>query len=176
MTKITKGSSAIHFSKKDTFDKNIDLKNYEGQKIFISFFRKAACPFCNMRVQELIKRNEDFKKENIQIIAFFASSKEDILKYVGKQNPPFPIIADKDFKVYQKYGIDVSYNGMFKAMLNPKKALKAMFGGFFSLKTMAEDPVLPANFLIDENQNIHKVYYGSDYDDHLPISEILAWK
>ncbi|MFK7774189.1 MAG: peroxiredoxin family protein [Saprospiraceae bacterium] len=175
MKELKEGNSAIHFKANDLNGNVIDLKNFKGKKLLISFFRKAACPFCNMGLQQLIKRHKEFEEKGIQVITLFASPKEEVLKYAGKQNPPFPIIADGDFKIYEKYGVNVSYIGMLKSMVNPVKTFKAMTGGFFSLRSMTQDPVIPADFLIDENQKIHTAYYGKDYDDHIPISEVLAW-
>ena len=175
MGKLKEGTSAIYFKATDLNGKVVDLKEYEGKKILISFFRKAACPFCNMALQELIRNHKALEKNGVQVISLFASPKEEVMKYAGKQNPPFPIISDGDFKIYAKYGIEVSYIGMFKSMFNPVKVFKAMTGGFFSLRSTTQDPVLPANFLIDENQEIHTAYYGKDYDDHIPISDVLAW-
>jgi len=175
MKKLKKGTPIIPFKTTDLNGKRIDIKEYKGQKVLLSFFRKASCPFCNMGLQELIKKHEALEKEGIKVITLFASSKEDVLKYAGKQKPPFPIIPDEEFNIYGAYGVEVSYLGMLKTMLNPMQNFKAMTGGFFSLKSMKEDPVIPADFLIDENQNIHRAYYGKDYDDHLPISEVLAW-
>lgn len=175
MKKLKEGNPAISFKAKDLNGNTVDLKDFKGQKLLLSFFRKAACPFCNMGLQELIRKHEEFKNKGIKVITFFASSKEDVLKYAGKQNPPFPIIPDADFDIYGKYGVEVSYLGMLKSMLNPVQNFKAMTGGFFSLKTLTEEPVIPADFLIDENQKIHKAYYGKDYDDHLSVSDILTW-
>lgn len=175
MKNVKKGSKAIHFDGTDLNGNSIDLQAYKGQKVFISFFRKAACPFCNMGIQELIKRHQEFEEKGIKVITLFASPKEEVLKYAGKQNPPFSIIPDGDYKIYKKYGIDAAVSGMLKTMLNPSKVLKAITGGFFSLRTVVQDPVLPADFLIDENQEIYRAHYGKDYDDHIPISEVLAW-
>ena len=175
MKEIKEGTSAIHFKTKDLNGNLIDLKDYQGKKLLLTFFRKAACPFCNMGLQALIKRHKEFEQKGIQIITLFASPKEEVLKYAGKQNPPFPIIADGDYKIYGKYGVEISYLKMFKSMANPMKNIKAMTGGFFSLRSVTQDPVIPADFLIDENQKIHMAYYGKDYDDHLPISEVLSW-
>jgi peroxiredoxin len=175
MKKIKKGTSAIQFKGTDLNGNVVDLKDFEGQKLYLSFFRKAACPFCNMALQQLIRKHEELENKGIKVLTLFASSKEDVLKYAGKQNPPFPIIPDGDFKIYGKYGVEVSYLKMMKTMFNPIQNFKAMTGDFFNLKTITEDPVIPADFLIDENQNIHKAYYGKDYDDHLSISEVLAW-
>ncbi len=175
MKKLEKGNAAIPFKSKDLDGNIVDLQGFKGQKVLLTFFRKAACPFCNMNLQELIKRNAEFESKGIKVVTLFASSKEDVMKYAGKQNPPFPIIPDADYKIYGKYGVDISYAGMMKSMLNPMQNFKAMTGGFFSLKSMTEDPVIPADFLIDENQNIHRAYYGKDFDDHIPVAEVLAW-
>ena len=96
-----------------------------------------------------------------------------MLKYAGKQTPPFPIIADEKFEIYKKYGISISYGGMLKTMLNPVKVWKAVKGGFFSLRTIPQDPVLPAEILINEDQTVQLAYYGNDYDDHLSVDEML---
>ncbi len=175
MNKIKEGTSAFHFKATDLNGNVIDLKDFKGQKLLLSFFRKAACPFCNMGLQQLIRRHEEFENKGIKVVTLFASSKEDVLKYAGKQNPPFPIIPDGDFKIYGKYGVEVSYLGMLKSMASPTKIFKALTGGFFNMKTMTEEPVIPADFLIDEDQKIHKAYYGKDFDDHIPISAVLAW-
>ena len=175
MKKLIAGNSAIHFKQTDLNGNRVDLSAYKGKKLLISFFRKAACPFCNMALQELIKSHKALQAHGVQVIVLFASPKEEVLKYAGKQNPPFPIIPDGDFKIYRQYGIEVSYLGMVKSMFNPAKVWKAMTGGFFSLRSTTQDPVIPADFLIDENQEIHTAYYGKDYDDHLAVSEILTW-
>lgn len=48
-----------------------------------------------------------------------------------------------------------------------------MASGFFNMKAISDKPLIPADFLIDEHQNISKAYYGKDFGDHLPIEEIL---
>ncbi|WP_109831443.1 peroxiredoxin-like family protein [Reichenbachiella versicolor] len=176
MKKLESNQKVIPFASIDVNGEKIDINEYKGQKLLLSFFRKAACPFCNMAMQQLIKRHAEFESKGIKVVALFASSKKDVLKYAGSQNPPFSIIADEKFDIYRKYGIQISFKGMLQTMLVPSKVWKAMKGGFFSLRTVPEDPVLPAEFLINEDQSIHRAYYGSDFDDHLPIDDILQWK
>jgi thioredoxin-dependent peroxiredoxin len=60
--------------------------------------------------------------------------------------------------------------------LKPVELLKVMTSGFFNVKTIHKKPILPADFLIDENQIVYRVYYGRDYGDHVPIADVLAWK
>lgn len=176
MKHVTKGKAAIPFVGTDIFENTIQLKDYKDKKVLLVFFRVATCPFCNMALQELIRNHSEFEKKGIQIIGLFASSREEILKYAGKQAAPFPILADPKFEIYKAYGVEISYTGMMRSMLNPKNVFKAMFGGFFNLKSMKDKPIVPADFLIDEQQNIHRAYYGRDFGDHIPIAEILTWK
>ncbi len=152
MKKLRKKDAAIDFIATDYLGNTIDMTNYKGKKVLLSFFRGASCPFCNMRVNQLIKQYSKFEKNGIHIITFFAAKKTEILHYAGTQNAPFPIIADPNLEVYKKYGIEESSSGMIRAMMNPVKMSRVMFSVFFNMKSMKDRPLIPADFLIDENQ------------------------
>ncbi len=174
--KLKNKDKAIDFSVSDYLNNQVTLSDFKGKKVLLSFFRGAACPFCNLRVRELINNYPKFEEKGIVIIAFFASSKEEINEYAGKQNAPFSIIPDPTLKFYTKYGVEQSSLGMLKVMLKPIQVMKMMFSGFFNLKSGKDKPIIPADFLIDEHQIIQKAYYGSDFGDHINIQEILNWK
>lgn len=176
MEKIATNQPAISFRTEDYLGNSIDLNNYKGKRILLSFFRGASCPFCNLRVHHLIKQQNEFESQGIQIIAIFAASKEEIEQYAGQQMAPFPIIPDPELSLYQKYGIEESHSGMLKAMINPVKMINMMFSEFFNLKSLKDKPLIPADFLIDAEQNIYRTYYGKDFGDHLSIEDILSWK
>ena len=176
MKKIEKNTLAIEFTSVDYLGESIDLNDYKGKKVLLSFFRGASCPFCNLRINQLINQFSDFEKQEIQIITFFAASKEEISEYAGKQKAPFPIIPDPNLKIYKKYGVEKSSLGMIRTMINPSKMIKVMFSGFFNMKSIKDKPIVPADFLISENQIIHRVHYGKDFGDHIAIPEILDWK
>ena len=176
MARLKKGEKAIEFSANDYLDNNIDLNDYKGKKILLSFFRGASCVFCNIRVNQLITKYPDFKKKGIEIIAIFISSKDEISKYAGKQKAPFIVIPNPSLDLYEKYGVEESYSGLFKALITPSRIINALTSRFFSLHSLKDKPVIPADFLIDENQDIYKAYYGKDFGDHLPIDEILSWE
>ena len=50
-----------------------------------------------------------------------------------------------------------------------------MTSGFFNMKSMKAQPIIPADFLIDENQTIIETYYGNDFSDHIPLKKVLQW-
>lgn len=175
MSRLKVGASALKFIGEDLHGNMVNLTNFKGQKVYLAFFRKAACPFCNMGLQELIRKHDEFEKKGIKVIALFASPKAELLKYAGKQKAPFPIIADGNYKIYDQYGIKSSVIGMLMTSFNPVKVLKAIKGDFFSAKTTFQDPVMPADFLLDEMHNVMRAHYGKTYDDHLSVNEILEW-
>ncbi len=61
MNQLTAGNTAIPFTAKDIDGNTINLASYKGKKVYLVFFRKAACPFCNMGLRELIQKNEEFE-------------------------------------------------------------------------------------------------------------------
>jgi len=91
---LKKNDKIIDFELTDYLGNRIKSSDYKGQKVYLSFFRGASCPFCNLRVHQLIKNYSKFEANKIQIITFFAATKEEINKYAGKQNAPFTIIPD----------------------------------------------------------------------------------
>lgn len=175
MGKLNKADPAPDFTSEDYLGNVIHLKDYKDDKILLSFFRGATCPFCNLRLNQLIKKYPEFERRRIKVITIFAASKEDIAAYGGKQNVPFTIIADPTLEIYKKYGIEESSHGMFRAMIKPLKMLKVMFSGYFNMRSIKDRPIVPADFLIDQDKIIHMAYYGKDFGDHIPIQDALEW-
>lgn len=173
--RIIEGRTAIDFNVMDLNNQNITLSDYKGKKVLVSFYRYASCPLCNLRISELIENNDILMEKDLCLIAFFQSPKESILRYVGQQSVPFPIIADPERIIYKKYGIETSLMGMIKVILKPIKLLEAMNKGFKPGKMEGSKSLLPADFLIDLDQKIVKAYYGKDIGDHLPIEDILKY-
>lgn len=173
--KLYEGETAAGIIAKDIWGNVIDLKSYRGRKVLLSFYRGASCPFCNLRVREVIQHVDKFREKGLEVIAFFTSEKEEILEYAEKQNSPFPIIADPGRKFYALYGLEKSLAGKLKAMLRIKTLLKIFTSGLFTFKAMTDDNTLPGDFLINENGFIEQAYYGKDFGDHLSLDEINKW-
>ncbi len=175
--KLEAGQLAPLFSLSDIYDREIDLSAYKnkGKKILISFFRNVACPFCNFRIHQLTTKNDQWK-DDLEMIFFLESKKEVVLRSSFHQGvSPIPIIADFDREIYKKYGTEVSIE-KFNSTINSEKQMnihsKLVEKGY-DIKT--EETLIhsiPADFLLDENLNIIKAYYGKDIPDHLPFDQI----
>ena len=53
----------------------------KGKKVMLSFYRYAACPLCNLRVNDLINHYPDFNNKGLEMIAIFQSPTKSILKF-----------------------------------------------------------------------------------------------
>ncbi len=106
--RIQPGQPAKNFTSQDILGKTVALPDYKGKQLMLSFYRYAACPLCNLRIHHLIQQHPLFVEKGLQLVAIFQSPRESILKYAGKQNAPFPVIADPQRILYRLYGIESS--------------------------------------------------------------------
>ncbi|MGC4020802.1 MAG: redoxin domain-containing protein [Cyclobacteriaceae bacterium] len=170
--------AAPAFSLIDIFDRQIDLKNYKGKKIFIGFFRHAGCPFCNLRVHNLMKIRENLLGKNMEMIFFFESKKELMLQSIfHKEVSPVPLIADPEKKWYNIYGIE---NSLLKTSMSHLTSFiqtaisaKRKKLPIYAMASGESFSTIPAEFLLDENQIIRKIHYAKDLNDRLSIDTIL---
>src|SRR5262245_60572110 len=102
------GTPAPQFETEDAWGARIRLSDFAGRPILLSFFRNAACALCNLRVHQLIERFPDFRPADLAILAVFESSAERLRAGVGRQDVPFPLIADPDARLYDLYGVESS--------------------------------------------------------------------
>ncbi len=165
------GQEAPHFSL-DTYNgSSFRLADRRGSKLWLSFFRYSACPLCNLRIQEMIDHFDVWKSKGLRIVAVFQSPVEKIGQYVGRQNPPFPLLADPAEAVYDLYGVNDSVTAMMRPALLLRLA-KALTKGFLPGIPDGTLTRIPADFLIDETGHIGDMYYGRDIGDHIPFERV----
>lgn len=143
----------------------------DGCNTLLCFFRDAACPFCNLRVHVLASRYVDFQKQGLQVIAVFASTPDEIRRFVAHTKKPFPVIADPDGKLYDLYGIERSFMKKLRAVITrlPDLLRGLRLVGVAGFNT---NNVVPADFLISRSGSIVEAYYGKDAGDHMPLERI----
>ncbi len=173
--KLKTGNKAPQFLTTDIFGNTIKSEDLRGKKLMLSFYRYASCPLCNLRVNQLIQKHDKLASNGLNIVSVFQSPVESILKYVGKQDAPFPIIADPTHTLYKLYGVSGNWAAFARAGLKLDKMAKAAKLGFMPGKMEGDIKMVPADFLIDEKGFIHTAYYGKDISDHIEITEIESF-
>lgn len=146
-----------------------DSESIKGKPIMLSFFRFASCPFCNLRINELVNKFDEFG-DDFTIIAIFDSPLDNLTRHTKGHKAPFPILADVSNKYYSKYNIEHSILGMLKGMIfRMPRLLIGMFKGYVPMVIKGSVTTMPADFLIDRNGVIQTAYYGKDEGDHLAL-------
>jgi len=142
-----------------------------GQRTLLCFFRDAACPFCNYRVYELTQQHKGLLALGLNIVAVFASSEEEVRRFVARHPRPFTVVADPTATAHLRYGIERSFLRKLKAVLTrvPTLIKGLRIVGLAGLNT---NNLMPADFLIDEEGRIVETYYGSDAGDRIPFERV----
>lgn len=153
-----------------------DLNQLSGKRFMLSFFRFAACPFCNLRVHELVERFAEFDG-CLTVVAVFDSPLDNLQRQAGRHRAPFLVLADEANVYYRAFAIERSVIGMLKAALLrfPTVLRATLIEGYLPTSFQGHLATLPADFLVDEQGVIQRAYYGKDIGDHLPFEQIRAF-
>ena len=173
--RLKPGDRAGDFDTQDLEGRRITLKDYAGSRLLLSFHRYASCPLCNLRVHQLIRNQDRFNDQGLQVLAVFQSPPESIIKYVGRQKAPFPLVADPQHVMYRAYGVETSWGGFVKGGLRVVSLTRALGLGFRPGHMEGRIALVPADFLIGPDLTINHAYYGRDIGDHLSLPAIEAW-
>src|SRR5215212_3426158 len=173
---IQSGTPAPVFHAVDLFGNSVDLDAYRGTPLLLSFFRNAACALCNLRVHQLIERYADLQRAGLAIVAIFESPAESMRQYVGKQDAPFPIIADPQAQLYTLYGVESSEAKIAATMgmSATQQVIGAAAAQGFQLTEEAGSNFLrmPADFFIGADGVVLEAHYADYVWDHLPFARI----
>ena len=47
-----------------------DMSNFKGKRVILTFFRFSSCPFCNIRINRILKRWEEFDDDTVMVGVF----------------------------------------------------------------------------------------------------------
>lgn len=174
MNRIIKvGDTAPAFHATDLWGNKVSTPA-NGKWVYLSFHRFAACPFCNLRTNELIRHYESFEKHNIEVITIWPSDKDSLLRHAGSEKTPFPMLSDKSKSIYKAYGVtESSFMGAIRLLLHPQLIVNAMRNKHKNIEIDADPKLMPASFLVDPDGIVQLAYYGKHFGDHPKIESLL---
>jgi len=168
------------FNLKDVYGRNIDLDSYRNKKILIGFFRHVGCPFCNLRVHTLTKVHEELKSKGLEMIFFFESKEQVILRSsFHKGVSPIPIISDPEKVWYKQYGLETSTLKSIASHLTSfvQTAWKAQAENvpIHAMASGESFSTMPAEFLVDEDLILKRIHYSERLNHRLDIEDIRVF-
>ncbi len=99
------GDKAPEFSLPDQSGKIHKLADYHGKKVVLYFYPKDDTPGCTKEACSFRDSFADFKEAGIVVLGVSVDDEKSHAKFAEKYDLPFTLLADKDKKVVEKYGV-----------------------------------------------------------------------
>lgn len=141
---VTVGKKAPEFTLQDQDGQEHTLKQYLGKKVLLYFYPKDDTPGCTTEACNFRDGYDEFLKMGLVILGVSKDLVKSHKKFAEKYKLPFPLLADTEHEVAEKYGI--------------WKLKKFMGREYMGMER--------SSFLIDEEGKIAKVYETVKPDDH----------
>jgi peroxiredoxin len=171
--RLNTGDKAPGFSATALSGEKVTVGDRNPGHVLLSFYRYASCPFCNLRVREVNRAWADLANRGISALAVFHSAPERLLRYMEDQTFNFPLIPNPELDLYRAYGVEMSWSGFLRGLLNVRDAMRAFGRGHLPGPMDGPKNTLPADFVISPSGLILDAYYGKDMTDHIPLSRVL---
>jgi peroxiredoxin Q/BCP len=101
---VEKGSKAPDFKLTADDGSVVKLSDLRGKKVLIYFYPKDDTPGCTTQACDLRDRMPDLKAEGAVVLGISPDSVKSHQKFKTKYGLNFPLLADEDHKVAEKYG------------------------------------------------------------------------
>lgn len=144
MTHLQEGDQAPQFNGLNQNEKELSLKDYEGQKLILFFYPKDNTPGCTAEACDLQENFEYWKNKGYNILGISPDTVKSHQKFIDKFGFEYDLIADPDKEILKSYGV-----------YGPKK----MYGR----ETIG---VYRTTFVIDENNKITKIFKRVKTKEH----------
>lgn len=153
--------------------KRFEINQLAGKRYLLSFHRFATCPFCNLRIHQLIQQADNWPQQ-FTVVAIFDSSLADLQATSEKHQAPFYILADQTNQYYRQFAVERSWLKTLKGgVIRLPQLCYAMFvKGYFPWKISGKLHTMPLDILVDETGVVVEVQYGQDEGDHIDITRI----
>ena len=97
------GDKAPDFIGKDENGNNVQLSDFKGNKLVFYFYPKDDTPGCTAESCDLRDNYEYLMKKGYKVLGISADNQKSHQKFIKKYELPFPLIADEDKSIHEKY-------------------------------------------------------------------------
>ena len=131
------GDKAPEFNLKDSFEKDVSLKDFKGKRIILYFYPKDNTPGCTKEACNFRENWDLLRKNNIIVVGISKDNASSHKKFIDKFDLPFILLTDSE-----PYTVSSSYDSY---------GLKKFMGKEYM-------GMMRNTFLIDTDGNIEKIY------------------
>lgn len=146
MVKLQPGEKVPTFALADQDGKTVRLADFKGRKVVVYWYPKADTPGCTTQSCAVRDAREDLDGIGVDVVGVSPDAPAKNKKFDDKYGLGFPLLADEDHAVAEKYGV---------------WAEKSMYGRkYFGIVRSA--------FVIDEAGKLSGVFYKVSPKDTVP--------
>ncbi len=105
MAQLSAGDRAPAFTLVDQRGAKVKLSDFKGQRVVVYFYPKADTPGCTTQSCELRDHRKDLTKLGAVVLGISPDTPAKQLKFDQKYKLGFPLLADEDHAVAEKWGV-----------------------------------------------------------------------
>jgi len=151
MPELKEGDKAPDFTLPSSDGGNVSLKDFKGKEnVVLYFYPKDDTPGCTKEACSFRDQRKLFQAQGAEIFGVSFDSVDSHKKFIGKYKLSFPLLADADKTVAQKYGVYKQKSFMGKSYMGIERT----------------------TFVIDKDSKIRKIFPQVKVDGH--TEEVLA--
>lgn len=105
MTHLREGEKAPAFTGKDSDGNKVSLADYKGKRVVLYFYPQDDTPTCTVQACNLRDNDTLLRAQGFSIIGISPDDEKSHKKFGTKFDLPFPLIADPDHKIIDRYGV-----------------------------------------------------------------------
>ena len=102
---LKEGDVAPDFQTRDEQGNPVKLSDFRGQKVALYFYPKDDTPGCTTETCDFQSRLPKLKTAKAAVFGVSILDEKSKAKFAEKYNLTFPLLADADHEVAEKYGV-----------------------------------------------------------------------
>jgi len=99
------GQPAPDFEVKDQNGQSIKLSDFKGKKVVLYFYPKDDTPGCTAQACNLRDNYDALLAKGYVVLGVSVDDEKAHQKFIQKYDLPFPLLADTEHQVVEKYGV-----------------------------------------------------------------------
>ena len=147
MSPLKAGDPAPQFSLPDQDGEQINLADFQGQRVLVYFYPKAMTPGCTVQACGLSDNMDQLKSEGVEVLGISTDKPEKLSRFAEKELLNFTLLSDEDHQVCEAFGV----------------------WGEKSFMGKTYDGIHRISFLLDGNGKVEKVFDDFKTTNHHDI-------
>ena len=147
---VEEGKPAPDFTLRSDAGEDVSLANLRGRTVVLYFYPRDDTPGCTTQACGLRDVYGEIQERGATVLGVSPDTEAAHVKFRDKYGLPFPLLADPDHEVAERYGVWVEKNMYGKKRMGIKRS----------------------TFVIDGEGNVARAMLGVKPDDH--ADKVLA--